>query len=189
MCGRQYAWTGHGFPEDDDRAVALMHQSVEQGSALGVLVAIRCGELTPELEARMPFTDLKEAFAEALELAQTGDAFCQYVVGNTYFWWDFIRIQNIDLQSFSDPISLKSFLKENISKCEDWFLKALRGGMYFAANNLNQYYTKGDEDIILPQPQKAKDLWKIGAEYGHPLHQSIYADNLEEAGRKEETIC
>ena len=35
MCGRQYAWTGHGFPEDDDRAVALMHQSVEQGSALG----------------------------------------------------------------------------------------------------------------------------------------------------------
>ena len=81
------------------------------------------------------------------------------------------------------------FLKENISKREDWFLKALRGGMYFAANNLNQYYTKGDEDSILPQPQKAKDLWKIGEEYGHPLHQSIYADNLEEAGRKEETIC
>ena len=60
-------------------------------------------------------------------------------------------------------------------------MKALRGGMYFAANNLNQYYTKGDEDIILPQPQKAKDLWKIEAEYGHPLHQSIYADNLEDA--------
>lgn len=188
MCGRQYVWVGHGFPEDDDRAAALMHKSVEQGSALGVLVAIRCGELTPELEARMPFADLKEAFAEALELAETGDAFCQYVVGNAYFWWDFIRIQNIDIQSFSDPIALKSFMKGNISKCEDLFLKALRGGMYFAANNLNQYYTKGDEDIILPQPEKAKDLWKIGAEYGHPLHQSIYAEELEESGRKEEAL-
>ena len=60
-----------------------------------------------------------------------------------------------------------------------------RGGVYFAANNLNQYYTKGDEDIIAPQPEKAKGLWKIGAECGHPLHQSFYADELKEAERYE----
>lgn len=54
--------------------------------------------------------------------------------------------------------------------------------MYFAANNLNHYYTKGDEDIIAPQPEKAKDLFKIGAEYGHPIHQAIYADDLKKEG-------
>lgn len=188
LCGYQYVWKGHGFPEDDDRAIELLHKSVEQGSALGVLVALRTGELTPSVEKKMPFANLQEAFDAALELAESGDAFSQYVVANSYFWWDFLRIQNKGRDSFADPASYKAYLKENISKCEDWFWKAFRGGMYFAANNLNRYYTQGDEDIILPQPEKAADLWKTGAEYGHPIHQSIYAEELEKQGRKEEAL-
>ena len=188
LCGHQYVWKGHGFPEDDDRATMLLHRSVEQGSALGVLVCLRTGELTPELEVKMPFASLQEAFDQVEELTKSGDAFCQYVVANSYFWWDFIRIQNRDLGSFPNQVASTAYLKENISKCEDWFWKALRGGMYFAANNLNRYYTQGDEDIIAPRPEMARDLWKIGAEYGHPLHQFIYAEELEKAGRKEEAL-
>lgn len=188
LCGYQYVWRGHGFPEDDDRATELIHKSVAQGSALGVLVALRTGELTPEVEQTMPFANLQEAFDAAEELAQTGDAFCQYVVANAYFWWDFVRIQNKGRDSFPSQAAYKAYLKENISKCEDLFWKAFRGGMYFAANNLNRYYTQGDEDIIVPQPAKAKDLWKFGAEYGHPIHQAIYAEELEKAGRKEEAL-
>ncbi len=187
-CGRQYVWIGHRFPEDDDKATALYHKSVEQGSALGVLICLRCGELTPALEKKMPFANLQEAFDVVLGQAQDGDAFCQYVIGNCYFWWDFLRIQNKGSEDFPNQAAFKAYLKENISKCEDWFWKALRGGMYFAANNLNQYYTKGDEDIIKPDPSKARDLFRIGAEYGHPLHQAIYAEDLEEAGRKEEAL-
>ena len=192
-CGYQYVWSGHGFPEDDDKATELIHKSVEQGSALGVLVAMRTGELSPELEEKMPFANLQEAFDIAVELADSGDAFCQYMVANAYFWWDFVRIQNRARDSFPKEdaafnVAYKAYLKENISKCEDLFWKALRGGMYFAANNLNRYYTQGDEDIILPQPEKAKDLWKTGAEYGHPIHQSIYAKDLEKEGRKEDAL-
>lgn len=181
-CGRQYVWRGHGFPEDDDLATKLLHKSVEQGSALGVLVALRTGELTPAVKAKMPFANLQEAFDEAVELANTGDAFCQYVVANAYFWWDFLAIQDKSADSFPNPAAFKAYLKENISKCEDLFWKAFRGGMYFAANNLNRYYTEGDEDIIAPQPQKALDLWRIGAEYGHPIDQAIYADELKKLG-------
>lgn len=188
LCGYQYVWKGHGFPEDDDRATELLHKSVEQGSALGVLVALRSGELRPAVRRKMPFAGLQEAFDEVEELAKAGDAFCQYVVGNTYFWWDFLKIQNKKKDSFPNQEAYKAYLKENISKCEDWFWKALRGGMYFAANNLNRYYTKGDEDIIAPQPEKARDLFKIGAEYGHPIHQAIYADDLKKAGRNEEAL-
>ncbi|MDE7266234.1 MAG: hypothetical protein K2N89_02055 [Lachnospiraceae bacterium] len=188
LCGRQYVWIGHRFPEDDDKAIALYRKSVEQGSALGVLIAMRCGELTPALEKKMPFANLQEAFDVVLEQAQDGEAFCQYVIGNCYFWWDFLRIQNKGSEDFPNPQAFKAYLKENISKCEDWFWKAFRGGMYFAANNLNQYYTKGDEDIIKPEPAKAKDLWKMGAEYGHPYQQAVYADDLEAAGRKEEAL-
>lgn len=185
-CGRQYVWAGHGFPEDDAKATKLLHKSVEQGSALGVLVALRSGELTPSVQKKMPFADLQEALNTAVELAEEGDAFSQYVVANSYFWWDFLRIQNKGKDSFPNQAAFKAYLKENISKCEDWFWKALRGGMYFAANNLNKYYKEGDEDIIAPQPEKARDLYKIGAELGHPIMQVIYADDLTTEGRKEE---
>lgn len=187
-CGYQYVWLGHGFPEDDEKATMLLHRSVEQGSALGVLVALRSGELTPSVQKKMPFSSLQEAFDAAVELAEGGDAFAQYVVGNSYFWWDFLRIQNKGKDSFPDHAAFKAYLKEQISKCEDWFWKALRGGIYFAANNLNKYYREGDEDIIAPQPEKAKDLYKIGAECGHPLQQSIYADELKKAERFEEAL-
>lgn len=186
LCGRSYVWIGHGFPEDGERASKLIRQSVEQGSALGVLVALRSGELSSDLQKRMPFGSLQEAFDEVLGMAQEGDAFCQYTIGNSYFWWDFLRIQGKNKNSFSSQEDYKAYLKENISRCEDWFWKAFRGGMYLAGNNLNQYYTKGDEDIIAPRPELAKDLWKTGAEYGYPIHQAIYADQLEDAGRDEE---
>ncbi len=71
-CGRQYVWIGHRFPEDDDKATALYHKSVEQGSALGVLICLRCGELTPALEQKMPFANLQEAFDVVLGQAQDG---------------------------------------------------------------------------------------------------------------------
>ena len=61
-CGNQYVWSGHDFPEDADRAVMLIHRAVEQGSGIGVLVALRTGELTPSLEKKMPFSSLQEAF-------------------------------------------------------------------------------------------------------------------------------
>ncbi len=188
LCGYQYVWEEHGFPEDDDRAIALFHKSVEQGSALGVLVALRTGELTPQVRARMPFASLQEAFDVVLEKAQMGDAFCQYTVGNAYFWWDFLEIQGKGRESFASQQAFKAYLKENISKCEDWFWKAFRGGMYYAGNNLSRYYEKGDDDIIAPRPEKAEGIWRMGAELGYPIHQYIYAKDLDQAGRKQEAL-
>ena len=180
-CGYQYVWAGHGFPEDDDQATKLLHKSVEQGSALGVMVALRSGELTPSVQKKMPFANLQEAFDQVLALAEEGDAFCQYTVANSYFWWDFLRIQNKGKDSFPNQAAYKEYLRENISKCEDWFWKALRGGIYLAANNLNKYYREGDEDIIAPQPEKARDIFKIAAELGHPNSQYNYARDMEDA--------
>ena len=165
-----------------------MHKAVEQGSAIGVLLALRSGELKPDVKRKMTFSNLQEAFEVVLEKAQEGDPFCQYTVGNVYFWWDFVKIQNIRRHSFPNEAAYKACMRENISKCEDWFWKALRGGMYFAANNLNRYYTQGDEDLIAPQPEKAKDIYKIGAELGSPILQYIHGDNLMEQKREAEAL-
>ena len=188
LCGYQYVWGWHGFPEDDERATRLLHKSVEQGSALGVLVALRSGELTPSVQKNMPFSNLQEAFDQVEALAKEGDAFCQYIIGNSYFWWDFLRIQNKGKDSFPSQAEFKAYLKGEISKCEDWFWKAFRGGMYLAANNLNRYYTQGDEDIIAPRPEMAKDLYKTGAELGYPTCQFIYAEELRKAERYGESL-
>ena len=151
-------------------------------------MALRTGELTPQVRARMPFASLQEAFDVVLEKAQMGDAFCQYTVGNAYFWWDFLEIQGKGRESFASQQAFKAYLKENISKCEDWFWKAFRGGMYYAGNNLSRYYEKGDEDIIAPRPEKAEGIWRMGAELGYPIHQYIYAKDLDQAGRKQEAL-
>ena len=92
------------------------------GFLLGVLICLRCGELTPALEKKMPFANLQEAFDVVLGQAQDGDAFCQYVIGNCYFWWDFLTIQNKDKADFPSQQAFKAYLKENISKCEDWYV-------------------------------------------------------------------
>ena len=85
LCGSQYVWDGHGFPEDGRRATGLLHKSVEQGSALGVLICLRSGELKPYLEKKMPFSSLQEAFNIVLDKAEAGEPFCQYTIGNSYF--------------------------------------------------------------------------------------------------------
>lgn len=182
LCGDQYVWSGHGFPEDDERATRLMQLGVEQGSAAAVLLCLRSGELTPSLEQKMPFDSLKAAFEDVLEKARSGEHFCEYMVGNVYFWWDFTKIDGKGPDSFPDFPAFQAYLKENIAKCEDWLWKAYRGGIFFAGNNLNKLYQDGDEDLIPPRPEKAKGIWRTGAELGYPPHQKWYADELLEAG-------
>lgn len=187
-CGSQYVWDGHHFPEDDRKATKLLRKSVEQGSAIGVLVALRSGELSPALEEKMPFESLQEAFNQVLAKAQAGEPFCQYTIGNSYFWWDFLRIQGKSREDFSSMDAFRSYLRENISQCEDWFWKAFRGGVFWGGNNLKHYYRNGDEDLILPHPEKAEDINRIGAEYGYPNYQCDYGEQNWKAKQYDEAF-
>ena len=42
-------------------------------------------------------------------------------------------------------------MTENITKCEDWFWRAFKGGMYLAGNNLRHYYENGDRGYVEPR--------------------------------------
>ena len=187
-CGSQYVWRGHHFPENDRMASQLLHRSVEQGSAIGVMTALRSGELSPALQNKMSFGSLQEAFDLVLDMARAGEPFCQYIIGNAYFWWDFLRIQKKSRQDFSSQDAFQSYLRENISKCEEWFWKSFRNGMYLSGINLNYYYQNGNENLILPHPEKAADLNRIGAEYGYPNYQSDYGAELWTAERYDESF-
>lgn len=99
-----------------------------------------------------------------------------------------MHIENKTRESFASEAEFNLYMGENISKCENWFWKAFRGGMFFAADNLNQYYTKGDTPYVLPAPEKAEDLWRIGAELGYPSHQYLLAGEFEKAGQNTEAL-
>lgn len=186
--GEYYVWPGHRFPMDEHKAEQYIKKGVEQGSALAVLVAMRCGVMKPALQQKMPFASLQEAFDVVLDKAKKGDAFSQYTIGNSYFWWDFLRIQGKSKQDFPSHDAFRAYLRDNISQCEDWFWKAFRGGIYYAGNNLRKYYSEGDEDIIPPQPEKGADILRMGAEYGYPTYLLEYAHALRQQDKEQEAI-
>lgn len=189
LSGPQYSWRYHPFQEDDERGERLIRKSILQGSAAGVLGAMRCGMLTPEMEEAMPFASLKEAWNVIYEKAEAGSPFCQNMIGNTYFWLDILRIENKGPNDFPNQDAFADYLRENTLKCIPWFEKAFRGGMGFAGGNLYKLYNEGEKGLLAPYPEKAEAVARLGAELGYPNWLEQYgALLLKKEGREREGL-
>ncbi|MCI8453889.1 MAG: sel1 repeat family protein [Lachnospiraceae bacterium] len=185
--GPQYSWAYHPFPEDDDEVERLIRQSIRQGSAIGVLGAMRCGLLTPEMEEAMPFDNLQQAWDAVCDKAKDGSPFCQNMIGNTYFWLDVVRIQGKGPETFSDKGGFTRFLRESTLACIPWFERAMRGGMGFAVRNLYNLYMNGEEGLVEPQPDKAEEIAREAANLGFPEWEESYGKILlKKQGREYE---
>ncbi len=183
VSGPQYSWDYHPFQADDDMAGQLVRRSIAQGSAMGVLGAMRCGELTPEMEreALRHFSSLQEAWNAVYEKAQAGCLFCQNMIGNTYFWLDIPRIEDKGPDDFPNKTAFAAWLRETELKCLPWFERAFSGGMGFSGRNLYNLLNDGDADFgIEAQPEKALAVARLGAEKGYPDWQERYAGILKE---------
>lgn len=88
--GAQYVWSGGGFAVDDTNASVMMQRSAVKGSASGVLCCVRSGNFTPAVQRDMPFVSFKEAFDDIREHADRGNAFCCYMIGNAFFYGDYL---------------------------------------------------------------------------------------------------
>jgi len=182
LSGPQYSWDYHPFPEDDEGVERLIRRSITLGSAIGVLGAMRCGMLTPEMEeeTRKHFASLQEVWNTVYQKAEAGSLFCQNMIGNTYFWLDVPRIEGKGPDDFPSRKDFARYLTETELKCLPWFDKAFRGGMGFAGRNMFNLYNVGDEDFgIQAQPEKAVAVAKLGAEKGYPDWEERYAGILK----------
>lgn len=187
--GTQYVWKYHGFPVDDEKVGQLIHESIRRGSAMGVLGAMRCGEFDRQAEQEMPFANTKEAFNVIYEKAQAGEPFCQYMVGNVYFWGDVLDIEEEEMKKLAgNKKAMQAFIQKVNMESIDWFEKAFATGVYFAGNNLYQIFQNGNDGILPPKPQEAAKIPRRGAEYGYPTWQAGYGTDLEEAGKFEEAV-
>lgn len=181
LYGWQYIWPGHNFPIDHETGDELMRRSVLEGSAIGTLLSLRNGMMDEELTQDMPLT-LQEAFDIVLDKAERGEPLCQMIIGNVYFWGDFITIEGRLWEDFERDDDVECFLRENYSKCEDWLWKAYRNGLSLVNPNLSNFYNEGKKGLIPPRPEKELEVDHYGVERGYPDCIFYYASTLYDSG-------
>ena len=189
--GPQYSWKYHPFQENDEVTEQLIRKSIVDGSAMGVLGAMRCGMLTPEMEEAMRahYPTLKDAWNAVYEKAEAGCLFAMNMIGNTYFWLDVVRIEDKGPDDFPSKEAFGQYLRESELKCIPWFQRAFEGGMGFAGRNLYNLYNDGDDGTFAPDKEKAMAVARLGAELGYPNWQEQYAILIEkEDGRAQEAL-
>ena len=97
-----------------------------------------------------------------LDKAEHGEPFCQMLIGNVYFWGDFVTIQGKNQADLGGADAFQSYLRENYAKCEDWLWRAYRNGVSLACLNLSNFYRNGKQGLISPRPEQERGgraLW------------------------------
>ncbi len=175
--GSCYSWEYHPFEENEAAAYAMLRESVAKGSAVGVLGAIRMDMLTPDMRESMPFESTQAAWDAVYEKAEAGCPFCQYMIGNTYYFLDVIEIGDRSEREFGSRKAWDNWRREQMQQSLPWFEKAFSGGMSLAGRNYCLYYD-GRGDLIRPEPEKAVPIMRQGAELGYPEWMYAYAHYL-----------
>lgn len=149
--GEEYVWPQAGFKTDEANASKLMQKSAMLGSATGVLCAARSGNLTPSVERGMPFASFKEAFEEILTQAERGDAFCCYMVGNVYYWGDYLRVEPDFAKQFKDENGYNAWAWPI---AREWYERSFDGGLCAGWGNYCKIYESGLCEIKLDTFEK-----------------------------------
>ncbi len=176
--GTCYSWEYHPFEENEAAAYAMLHQGISLGSAAAVLGALRMDMLTPQLREIMPFGSIKEAWDVIYEKAENGCLFCQYMIGNTYYFLDVIEIEDRKESEFESREAWDDWRREQMERSIPWFEKAFLGGMGLAGRNYRNYYGSGRGELIPPVYEKKLEILRQGAELMYPDWMYAFAFEL-----------
>ena len=186
--GPRFTWAESGFPEDNMRTYQCLHDSIRRNSPIGTLQALRiAGSITPTVRRDMQLS-FDDAFRVVFDYAQKDDAYCQYIIGNVFFWGDYHtitpakqllapdkasfgqRLQRVlqskslregiaTLRGTADEETLQAKAREH---AKFWFNKALNQGLAMFQGNLrNIYIDEGDYE-------NARRVARSAAELGNP---------------------
>ena len=186
--GPRFTWAESGFPEDNMRTYQCLHDSIRRNSPIGTLQALRiAGSITPTVRRDMQLS-FDDAFRIVCDYAKKDDAYCQYIIGNVFFWGDYHtitpakqllapdkasfgqRLQRVlqskslregiaTLRGTADEETLQAKAREHAKL---WFNKALNQGLAMFQGNLrNIYIDEGDYE-------NARRVARSAAELGNP---------------------
>ena len=183
--GPRFTWAESGFPEDNMRTYQCLHDSIRRNSPIGTLQALRiAGSITPTVKRDMQLS-FDDAFRVVFDYAQKNDAYCQYIIGNVFFWGDYHtitpakqllapdkasfgqRLQRVlqskslregiaTLRGTADEETLQAKSREH---AKFWFKKALEQGLAMFQGNLrNIYIDEGDYENVRRVARSAAEL-------------------------------
>lgn len=206
--GPRFTWEESNFPEDNMRTYQCLHDSIRRCSPIGTLQALRIkGSITPTVEKDMQIS-FDEAFHIVYDYANQGDAYCQYVIGNVFFWRDDNRISSAETMLTPPPMSWTKriqrsltansvqdriaalqgtvpdeTLQENASNlAKEWFNKALDNGLAMFQGNLRNIYI--DEADF----SNARRVARTAADLGNPAMMLYTGLDCHENGKFEDAF-
>ena len=174
--GECYVNPRFGFEENIDLGMEYFNKSIELGSAIGMFGAQRLGGFEPRggSYVHSPYTSLKEIWDEVNNLAENGQVFCQYMIGNAYYYGDCLEMLGYDDDQVALPL-IQSFQKKAI----EMFEKCVDKGFAMAAVNLIDILTSGEYGMPIDQ-KRADEVKKRGAELHNPFCECQLARTLED---------
>ena len=112
--GPRFTWEESNFPEDNMRTYQCLHDSIRRCSPIGTLQALRIkGSITPTVEKDMQIS-FDDAFRIVHHYAEQDDAYCQYVIGNVFFWRDDNRIKSAKDMITPPPLSWSKRIHQSL---------------------------------------------------------------------------
>ena len=113
--GPRFTWEESNFPEDNMRTYQCLHDSIRRCSPIGTLQALRIkGSITPTVEKDMQIS-FDDAFRVVYDHANRGDTYCQYVIGNVFFWRDDNRIDSAEAMLTPPPMSWTKRIQRSLT--------------------------------------------------------------------------
>lgn len=206
--GPRFTWEESNFPEDNMRTYQCLHDSIRRCSPIGTLQALRIkGSITPTVEKDMQIS-FDDAFRVVYDHANRVDTYCQYVIGNVFFWRDDNRIDSAEAMLTPPPMSWTKriqrsltansvqdriaalqgtvpdeTLQENASNlAKKWFNKALDNGLAMFQGNLRNIYI--DEADF----SNARRVARTAAELGNPAMMLYTGLDCHENGKFEDAF-
>lgn len=166
-----------GFPENDALSEEYFNKSIELGSAIGMFGTQRVGGFKPRCGSfiHAPYSSLKEIWDAVNDLAESGQAFCQYMIGNAYYYGDCIEMLGYEDEDVNLPL-IQSFQKQAIRLFE----MSIEQGCTMAIVNLVNILSSGDYDMPIDK-KRVNELLKQGAQLQDPYCECEYANTIKES--------
>lgn len=172
--GRCFVNPRFGFEENDEKGHELLEHSIELGSAIGMLGAKRVGGFQPRSGKYIhaPYSSWKEVWETVNNYANQGQVFCQYLIGNAYYYGDCIEFLGVPADKINTA-TIQNFQNKAIQYLED----CVKKGLHLGIGNLIDIYTSGDYGMPVNK-RRAKELEKIGADMGVGFYENEIGSSL-----------
>ncbi len=149
-----------GFEENEYKGNDCFRKSIELGSAVGMFASMRLAGFIPPggTFVHPPYHSLREIWDVVESYANNGQAFCQLLIGNAYFFGDVIEF-------FQYPNVTDEMIRGYMYKAMQYFDMSLANGNFFVLRNYINILTSGDYGMPINH-QKEMELINLGAEHG-----------------------